>query len=592
MSATAKASTPQTPCSNCREKHVRCDRLRPVCTRCKEKGWTCQPVPRKSPFRQGSTAGFDASFSGNQAWVSSEPKRWKSLFGQQHVSNGLEVPTGHLVRHAYEEHYGALLSSPETSGGARVQTGSSSSGSPDARFTTQNGQFEMDKGHSLPPQGGPVLQCLSSGHLQESTEASVVRSAPAVQNRQQANGSSSDLSRSSALKRRHGDESPCYLAHQASLQEACLLRYFVEEISPWFDHCDHLRHFRLEVPRRARHCSTVRNAIFAVSARHLARLPQYKTPQGIVYHGQLLTDMEDATAVEYTLRCIPDLVKFPDVSDPVDQENIMVAAVILRQYEEMEEDICDEGPAETAAHSRVNFLAITQTIIESMMSHRLEQSLATAAYWIAVRQEVYYALTRERAPIMQFQPQDWRRASVANKFIMLASEVTKWFWEDRSIDEWERLVRREQELVDACRSKLVPILEKRAEKLQRQPFPTIWYSSEDQITASQHLELSRMILTAENPHLENANRAAHRRAESQVRSIVLKICGIALNHIDCKPALVNGVVAVSLYGEYFTEPEDRDALVTEIIHRAQEVKAWPMQKRHERLKQRWQCMDG
>ncbi|RAH50446.1 uncharacterized protein BO95DRAFT_352149, partial [Aspergillus brunneoviolaceus CBS 621.78] len=379
---------------------------------------------------------------------------------------------------------------------------------------------------------------------------------------------------------------------QASLQEACLLRYFIEEISPWFDHCDHLRHFRLEVPRRARHCSTLRNAIFAVSARHLVRLPQYKTPRGFVYHGQLLSGMEDATAVEYTLKCIPDLVKFPDVSDPINQENIMVAAVILRQYEEMEEDMDDDGPAETAAKNRVNFLAITQTIIESMMSHRLEQSLATAAYWIAIRQEVYYALTRQRAPIMQFQPQDWRRASVANKFIMLASEVTKWFWEDRSIDEWERLVRCERQLVDACRSELVPILEKQAEKLQGRIFPTIWYSSEDQVTASQHLELSRMILTAESPHLENANRAAHRRTESLVRSMVLKICGIALNHIDCKPALVNGVIAVTLYGEYFTEAEERDALVTEIIHRAQELNAWPMQKRHERLKQRWRSMDG
>lgn len=63
-------------------------------------------------------------------------------------------------------------------------------------------------------------------------------------------------------------------------------------------------------------------------------------------------------------------------------------------------------------------------------------------------------------------------------------------------------MRCERQLVDACRSELVPILEKRAEKLQGQIFPTIWYSSEDQVTASQHLELSRMILTAESPHLE------------------------------------------------------------------------------------------
>ena len=188
------------------------------------------------------------------------------------------------------------------------------------------------------------------------------------------------------------------------------------------------------VPRRAQHCSIIRNAIFAVSARHLARLPQYTTPSGIVYHGQLLPDLQDSTAVEYTLKCIPDLIRFPEMTDPWNQENVMVATVILRQYEEMEEDM--DTDTDMSAQDRVNFLAITQRIIDSMISYRLQRSLATAAYWIAIRQEVYYALTRERAPNMRFGPDDWSNASVANTLIMLASEVTKWCWGDNSIEEW------------------------------------------------------------------------------------------------------------------------------------------------------------
>ncbi|RAK97950.1 uncharacterized protein BO80DRAFT_413605 [Aspergillus ibericus CBS 121593] len=377
---------------------------------------------------------------------------------------------------------------------------------------------------------------------------------------------------------------------EQSVQEACLLRHFIEEISPWFDHCDDRRHFQLVVPRRAQHCSIIRNALFAVSARHLARLPQYATPDGIIYHGQLLPNLQKCTAVEYTLKCIPDLIRFPEMSDPVDQENIMVATVILRQYEEMEEDI-DNDTVDMSAQDRVNFLAITQRIIDSMISYRLKQSLATAAYWIAIRQEVYYGLTRERAPNMRFGPDDWRNASVANTLIMLASEVTKWCWGDKSTEEWERLMLRHQKLREEYHTGLAPILERRADRLRGELFPTIWYSSDDQVTAVQHLELAGMILTAQNPHLETSTRTAHRKAESQVRSIVLKICGIALNHARCHPALVNAVIAINLYGEYFTEPEERDALVS-IIDRTRELHSWPMQKRYARLQHQWQLVDS
>ncbi|PYH96553.1 hypothetical protein BO71DRAFT_174657 [Aspergillus ellipticus CBS 707.79] len=381
------------------------------------------------------------------------------------------------------------------------------------------------------------------------------------------------------------------LFSEIRVQEACLLRHFIEEISPWFDHCDDRRHFQLVVPRRAKDCSVIRNALFAVSARHLARLPQYATSNGIVYHEQRLPNLKKCTAVEYMLKCIPDIMKFPETSDPVDQENIIVATVILRQYEEMEEDLDDESAADAFDSERVNFLAITQRIIDSMISHRLEQSLATAAYWIAIRQEVYSALIRERAPTMQFSQEDWENASIANSLIMLASEVTKWFWEDGSTEEWERLMSRRQNLKANYESQLAPILERKADRSRGEIFPTIWYSSDDQVTAEQHLELAGLILTAESPHLEGSSRAAHRKAEAQVRSAVLKICGIGLNHNRCRPALVNAVIAITLYGEYFTEPEEREALI-KIINQTKELHSWPMQKRYQRLKRGWQLVDG
>jgi hypothetical protein len=215
---------------------------------------------------------------------------------------------------------------------------------------------------------------------------------------------------------------------------------------PQFDHCDDQRHFQLVVPRRAQHCETLRNAIFAVSTRHLCRLPQYKTRNGILYRGQLLPHLKKSSALEYMLKCIRGLAEFPSIQDPVHQENIMAATVILRQYEEMEDS--DEGKigAEYYDDERVNFLAVTQKIIDSMIAAPLDHSLATAAYWIAIRQEVYYALTREAIPHLRFDSDRWRNASIANNMIMFVGEVAKWCWGQKLPGEWGKRLLAHQEI--------------------------------------------------------------------------------------------------------------------------------------------------
>ncbi|KAJ5769617.1 hypothetical protein N7520_004176 [Penicillium odoratum] len=377
-----------------------------------------------------------------------------------------------------------------------------------------------------------------------------------------------------------------------TIQESCLMRYFIEELSPWFDHCDDRRHFQLEVPRRARHCPTLRNAICAVAARHLCRLPKYKTSHGIVYCGQSLPNLKNSSALEYMLKCIPDLIQFPKTQDPTHQENIMAATVILRQYEEMDEEM-DEGDinGNYQVDGRVNFLAITQTIIDSMIASPLDQSLAKAAYWITVRQEIYYALTRETVPHLRFDSDLWQSTAVANHMILFAGEVATWRWGQQLREDWAQLKLKEQQLVHDSIGELEPILELKADRTKGEIFPTTWYSFDIQVTAIQHFRLAQMILTGENPHLENATRAIHRKTEAQVRSIVLDICGIAMNHPRVQPALVNAVIATTLYGEYFTDPVERDALVG-IINKTKDIHAWPMRKPYQTVQRRWELMDS
>lgn len=88
-----------------------------------------------------------------------------------------------------------------------------------------------------------------------------------------------------------------------------------------------------------------------------------------------------------------------------------------------------------------------------------------------------------------------------------------------------------------------------------------------------------------------ARRAVHRKAEAQVREIVLSLCGIATSHPRCHPALVNAVIAITLYGEYFTRQDERTALLG-IIDQTMDLHAWPMRKAYQTLNQQWEMIDS
>ncbi|KAL3482843.1 hypothetical protein BJX62DRAFT_250222 [Aspergillus germanicus] len=549
MSPTTMPS--QTPCLNCRG-----DKRRPVCRRCEIKGLDCNPVPRNS-------------VSSNQTWVNCKPKGWRSP--KPTTSPPLAPDAGLLaIADVYDTADQAHVDIPHQTQGESPEATRALNLSSPASLPTSFHSAQYNAGTADQPYLAEGI--CSQDQIPTTVDATNIH-------RPHRSSASKD---STAVDH---------------IQESCLLRYFIEELSAWFDHCDEQRHFQLVVPRRAQHCPTLRNAIFAASSRRLYRLPQYRTAHGIVYCGQLLPNLKESTALEYMLECIPDLIEFPKIQDPVEQENVMAATVILRQYEEIEEDVDDDGGgnvnSETHHHSfeRVNFLGITQTIIDAMSTSPIRSSLARACYWITIRQETYYALTRETVPHLRFDSDRWPNASIADDLILFAGQVATWRWTGKSSEQWWRLKAQEQLLLHSSSDELKPLLDLKAKKSKGEVFPTIWYSFDVQVTAIQHFRLAQMILTAESPQLENANRATHRKAEAEVRSIVLEICGIALCHRQIQPALVNAVIAITLYGEYFTDQEDRDALVG-IISMTSDIRAWSMRKPYERLKQQWAMVDG
>lgn len=192
------------------------------------------------------------------------------------------------------------------------------------------------------------------------------------------------------------------------------------------------------MPVRARRHPHLLNAIFAVSARHLSRLPQYKTPQGILYQGQLLPNLSQHDAVEYMLKCIPAFRRFHEFVDDDFRDSIIATAVILRQLEEIDDE--DVGPADEdylmtggdlyAHEKQINFLPIINAVLRDPSSQALlsQRSLIQAAYWFALRQEIYHSFTRRKPPQLILPPESWYSATTVNKTVMHTVQVAKWHW--------------------------------------------------------------------------------------------------------------------------------------------------------------------
>ncbi|WZH47651.1 uncharacterized protein QYS62_008807 [Fusarium acuminatum] len=381
-------------------------------------------------------------------------------------------------------------------------------------------------------------------------------------------------------------------------QEACLLRYFVEELSHWLDLCDERRHFQLVVPIRARQHPPLLYAIFALSARHLSRLPKYRTPQGILYQGQLLPKLTPHDAVEYTLKCIPALRDFHTIQEDEKLESIIATAVILRQLEEIddEEDEQEErnqrrdsGTEAPRAKPQVNFLAIIDAVLRSPPSRTLfgRRSLIQAAYWMAVRQELYHSFTKRQAPKMILDPEYGHGASKANKIVLHTAQVAKWRWADGSEQEWLRLQKHGEVLEEEALREFQPFYERAANRSNGEIFPTIWYSSDLEVTSMQLCIIAKMVLMAENPFLgssadirpsrgNSSTRAQWREIKNQVRQMILDLCGIGLCHPGCPPALVHAAFGMELYGDFFTDHYERQAL-RGVVDKFRDARAWPVQ---------------
>ncbi|XWX00422.1 hypothetical protein V2A60_008442 [Cordyceps javanica] len=532
------------PCAECKEKHLKCDEERPRCKRCQLKYLPCSRPSKKTIFRYGAAARFEK----DQKWVNSSAWQFR------------------------------VQTTGETSPSNADDDESESFPNIDSSTTADDATSSLSSSHSTPGER-PEAAHGTSHKFSSSLHPPRTPSPPAG-----LQGIASLTTQPLGLE--HQD---CANLRQFALQqaqEACLLHYFVNEMSQWFDLCDENRHFQLVVPLKAEKHPHLLNAIYAVSARHLSRLPQYKTPQGTLYQGQLLAKLGNNDAVEYMLKCIPAFRQFHENEDDDFRESIIATAVILRQFEEIDDadDGVDYHAITVDGHlheKQINFMPIINAVLSNTASQAMfrHRSLIQATYWFALRQEIYHSFTRRTPPQLDLPADYWQGASNVNKSVMHTVQAAKWYWGRGTEDEFLRLMDQQSFLEHVVLASTKPLFEKPADRRHGEIFPTMWYTSHSELISIQQSLMARSVLVSENPFLkqQSSSRASWRKVENEVRMLMLDLCAIALCHPSCAPALVNAAIGIQLYGDYFTNEDERRAL-RGLVEKYRDAHAWPVRR--------------
>ncbi|KAJ5520479.1 hypothetical protein N7463_000932 [Penicillium fimorum] len=385
--------------------------------------------------------------------------------------------------------------------------------------------------------------------------------------------------------------------------EACLMRYFAVELGHWFDTCDGQRHFACTVPVRALTCPPLLNAIYTVSERHLSKSKKYHVGNQVRYAGKYLPSLTSATAIEYHNRCISYFVSL-DHTLKTEDESLLAAAVILRFYEEV--DLPSVGEDTESALRGIQIFLDAQAIPAVSGT-----GLRHAAYWVALRQEIITAFSKQRPfrlplgpcePYRSFEPADdytW-----ADRIVIHCADVLQFCFgseekpqphdqpfpsPESRIARYDALIAFETLWTELGPASFNPVYARDPDPARGEVFPELWYLNNCHVAGLQHLELARILLVVYNPRLPRlgpGQRAAMRSVDKQVRSIVLRLCGIAMSNLHSPPGLVTTSAAIGMCGDRFVERVEQEALFGALV-RLEDEYGYPTHNVRAQLEDAW-----
>ncbi|ORY54974.1 uncharacterized protein BCR38DRAFT_145409 [Pseudomassariella vexata] len=353
--------------------------------------------------------------------------------------------------------------------------------------------------------------------------------------------------------------------------EARLFRHYIQRLATCLDLCDPLRHFELVVPQRAGSCRTLLNAMFALAARHLSQTSDYDPLASNRYHDE----------------CLSSLIPMLNHESTVLDENLFAATIILRMLEEMD--------APTMGQSYGHLLGI-HAFVNVGDQHMVPGTLASASYWVGLRQEIYSAVSTQ-APVKMnldhfivdrsFDAADdyiWSNRAVVN----LADVINYCFSHvPPSSAQWASLNEKCTSWHDSRPPSFDPFYSKK--RVAPQAFPEIWHHSSCHVIGIQHHILAQLFLAQFDPNVPRVGTkrgAAIKRMTQHIEHLMRQLCGIGASNQWTPPALFTASMGISMFGDQFEERADQEAMI-DILRKTEENHARPTEAVQQQLMRAW-----
>lgn len=338
------------------------------------------------------------------------------------------------------------------------------------------------------------------------------------------------------------------------------------------------------------------------------------------YGGKCLPRLTPETALEYHNRCISYFVSLSGHSQEAGDENLLAAAVVLRFYEEVDRQyhpltICvptNHHPVPAMGEDTESALRGIQIFLDAQATPAVTGTgLRHAAYWVALRQEIITAFSKQRPfrlplgpcePYRTFDPADdyvW-----ADRLVIHCADVLQFCFgseEEESspfppspesrIARYDNLVSFESLWTELGPSSFNPVYARDPDPARGEVFPELWYLNNCHVAGLQHLELARILLAVYNPRLPRlgpGQRTAMRSVDAQVRTIVLRLCGIAMSNLHSPPGLVTASAAIGMCGDRFVERVEQEALFGVLV-RLEDEYGYPTHNMRAQLGEAWGC---
>ena len=230
--------------------------------------------------------------------------------------------------------------------------------------------------------------------------------------------------------------------------------------------------------------------------------------------------------------------------------------------------------------------------------------LRQAAFWVGVRQEIHSAFMKQRPLAFPLERCNAFRslspaedAVWADRLVIFCADVVQFCHsgdapgkgKDKERERWEELKATERTWCKLLPSSFEPTFFRPAYLPSGDIFPMIWFLAPCHVVGVQHIELARILLGVYNPtmpRLGPGSVAAMDDLRADLKTIVLRLCGIALSNRKTPPALVMASMGIAMCGEYFTNRIEQEALLG-VLNEAEIEHAWPTNRTVEALKSAW-----